>query len=123
MAMLSNYLNTRGLCQSINSDGKIYKNGPRTNCCSKYCPLAVPSFDKMTGDPESVRQFFSVSSLLVTHQISSDNPLGMMSLRRPSWNRDFSLFNFLLHAALDSICFKQEFFLNIELRKIRERNN
>ncbi len=99
-------------CPSIHEyiTKKFYSNGPRTKCCSKYCPLAVPSLFQMPGDPELARQFFFASSLLVPHHISSDRPLGRVCLRKPPRTLKFSLDNFLLQVSFDSIYFKQIFY-------------
>jgi len=89
---------------------KFYSNDPRTKCCSKYCPLAVPSLYQMPGDPELARQFFLASSLLVPHHISSVRPLGRVCLRKPPRTLKCSLDNFLLQVSFDSIYLKQIFY-------------
>jgi hypothetical protein len=63
----------------------------------------------MTGEPVTLIQLFSVSALLVTHHISSDKPLDMMSLRTLIGIVKFFLVNVLLQASFDFIYFKQEF--------------
>ncbi len=69
----------------------------------------------------SVRQFLSVSSVLVEHQISSDNPFGMMLLRILGGMFKFSLFNVLLQVSLDSVCKSKDSLLkgNSVLQKMK----